>query len=88
MRLLYTRGTPKAHAWDGPIEIDPRTIDTQRYAILLNRAVEAILRANRAEGAGDLLADSPAETDRLFASISIRAGSGSGKRADDFVTDS
>ena len=43
IRFVYTRGLPRARAYDLPTEIDPRTLNIPRYRNLLNRAVDAIL---------------------------------------------
>jgi DNA polymerase-2 len=42
VRFIYTRGRPGVWA-DGCGELDPRTIDTRRYAGLLERAVGSVL---------------------------------------------
>jgi DNA polymerase II len=43
VRFLYTRGEPGVHAWDLPISPDPASIDTARYAELLQRAASTLL---------------------------------------------
>jgi len=43
VRFVYTRGSPRVHAWDLPRPLDPRSLDTHRYVELLLRAVETVL---------------------------------------------
>jgi hypothetical protein len=43
--LLYTRGIPRARAWDLPNAPDPRTVNIPRYRRLLTRAVDTILES-------------------------------------------
>lgn len=43
IRLIYTRDISGVRAWDASEEFDVRWIDTQRYCMLLDRAVEAVL---------------------------------------------
>jgi DNA polymerase elongation subunit (family B) len=43
VRLIYTRGFPRAHAWDAPIKLDPRRVNLQRYRRLLDRAAATVL---------------------------------------------
>ena len=43
VRLIYTRGNPRARAWDLPEPFDPRTVDVSRYRRLLDRAVNTLL---------------------------------------------
>ena len=44
VRFIYTRGAPGVHAWDLPAPLDPAAVDTARYAELLVRAADTILR--------------------------------------------
>jgi len=44
VRFIYTRGAPGVHAWDLPTPPDPAVVDTTRYAELLVRAADTILR--------------------------------------------
>ena len=44
VRFIYTRGAPGVHAWDLPTPLDPAVVDTTRYAELLVRAADTILR--------------------------------------------
>ncbi len=44
LRFIYTRGAPGVHAWDLPAPLDPSAVDTTRYAELLVRAADTILR--------------------------------------------
>jgi len=44
VRFIYTRGAPGVHAWDLPNPLDPAAVDTTRYAELLVRAADTILR--------------------------------------------
>jgi DNA polymerase elongation subunit (family B) len=44
VRFVYTRGTPGVHAWDLPTPPEPAAVDTARYAELLVRAADTILR--------------------------------------------
>ena len=43
VRLVYTLGIPRAHAWDLPYPLDPRRVNIPRYERLLTRAVDAVL---------------------------------------------
>lgn len=43
VRLVYTLGNPRAHAWDMPTPLDPRRVNIPRYQRLLTRAVDAVL---------------------------------------------
>jgi DNA polymerase-2 len=43
VRIIYTRGIPRARAWDADTEIDARTVNVERYQRLFGRAVEAVL---------------------------------------------
>ncbi len=43
VRFVYTRGRPGVYAWDLPEPPDPRTIDLERYAVLLLRAAHTVL---------------------------------------------
>ena len=43
IRLIYTLGMPRAHAWDAAGNFDPRRVNIPRYRRLLDRAVDAIL---------------------------------------------
>jgi len=43
VRFILTRGQPGVHAWDLPTQIDPKTIDIQRYQTLLQRAIDTLL---------------------------------------------
>lgn len=42
IKLIYTLGNPRAHAWDGEIEFDLRRINIPRYRSLLDRAVDTV----------------------------------------------
>jgi DNA polymerase-2 len=44
VRFIYTRGTPGVHAWDLPAPPEPAAVDTARYAELLVRAADTVLR--------------------------------------------
>ena len=44
VRFIYTRGAPGVWAWDLPAPPDPTAVDTSRYAELLLRAADTILR--------------------------------------------
>jgi len=44
IRLIYTLGLPRAHAWDAPDKLDSRRINIPRYRHLLNRAVDTVLQ--------------------------------------------
>jgi DNA polymerase-2 len=44
VRFIYTRGAPGVYAWDLPTPPDPSAVDTARYAELLVRAADTILR--------------------------------------------
>jgi len=43
VRFIYTRGQPGVRAWDLPGRLDPRTLDVDRYAVLLERAAAQVL---------------------------------------------
>lgn len=43
IRLIYTRGSPRARAWDAGMDFDPRTVNVPRYHRLLRRAVETVM---------------------------------------------
>jgi DNA polymerase II len=43
VRLVYTRGLPRARAWDASNEIDARTVNVERYRRLFGRAIESVL---------------------------------------------
>jgi len=43
VRFVYTRGRPGVYAWDLPAPPDTRTLDLERYAVLLLRAACAVL---------------------------------------------
>ena len=43
IRLIYTRGFPRARAWDAGTDFDPRTVNIPRYRRLLDRAVETVM---------------------------------------------
>jgi len=47
VRLIFTRGEPRVHAWDAGDELDPRRIDLKRYTILFERAVQTVLEPVR-----------------------------------------
>jgi DNA polymerase-2 len=44
VRFVYTLGEPGVHAWDLPKQFDLRSIDQERYRVLLLRAAAAILQ--------------------------------------------
>ncbi len=44
VRFVYTLGKPGVHAWDLPEPVDVRSIDHERYCVLLLRAAAAILQ--------------------------------------------
>ncbi len=44
VRFIYTRGAPGVYAWDLASPPDPAAVDTARYAELLVRAADTILR--------------------------------------------
>ncbi len=44
VRFVYTLGEPGVHAWDLPEPVDVRSIDHERYRVLLMRAAAAILQ--------------------------------------------
>lgn len=44
LRLIYTLGLPRAHAWDAPARLDPRRVNIPRYRHLLDRAVETVVQ--------------------------------------------
>jgi DNA polymerase-2 len=44
VRFVYTLGEPGVHAWDLPELADVRSIDQERYRVLLIRAAAAILQ--------------------------------------------
>jgi DNA polymerase-2 len=43
IRLIYTLGLPRAHAWDASTKLDPRRVNIPRYRHLLDRAVSTVL---------------------------------------------
>jgi len=43
IRFVYTRGIPRARAWDASLKIDPRTVNVTRYRRLFGRAIETVL---------------------------------------------
>jgi DNA polymerase-2 len=43
VRYLITRGEPGVHAWDLESEVDRRSLDHQRYLVLLHRAADTVL---------------------------------------------
>jgi DNA polymerase II len=43
VRFIYTRGEPGVYAWDLPEPPDSRTIDWERYTVLLLRAAQTVL---------------------------------------------
>lgn len=43
VRLIYTRGSPRARAWDAVTDFDARTVNLPRYQRLLSRAVQSVL---------------------------------------------
>ena len=43
VRFVYTRGRPGVYAWDLPTPPDARTLDLERYAVLLLRAACTVL---------------------------------------------
>jgi len=44
VRLVYTLGMPRAHAWDAGNDLDPLRVNLKRYRTLLDRAVETVLQ--------------------------------------------
>lgn len=44
VRLIYTRGLPRARAWDAVTDFDLRTVNLPRYRRLLDRAVATVLQ--------------------------------------------
>jgi DNA polymerase-2 len=44
VRFVYTLGEPGVHAWDLPEPVDVRSVDHERYRVLLMRAAAAILQ--------------------------------------------
>jgi DNA polymerase elongation subunit (family B) len=44
VRLIYTRGFPRARAWDAVTDFDSRTVNLPRYRRLLDRAVDTVLQ--------------------------------------------
>ena len=44
VRLIYTLGMPRAHAWDAGNGLDPRRVNLARYRQLLDRAVDTVLQ--------------------------------------------
>ena len=45
MHFVYTVGEPGVHAWDLPQPPDLRSVDQERYRVLLSRAAAAILQS-------------------------------------------
>jgi DNA polymerase-2 len=43
VRIIYTRGLPRARAWDADAEIDARSVNVERYRRFFGRAVETVL---------------------------------------------
>ena len=43
VRLIYTRGVPRARAWDLPFAFDPRTVNIPRYHDLFDKAVDTVM---------------------------------------------
>ncbi len=43
IRLIYTLGLPRAHAWDAPNALDPRRVNIPRYRHLLDRAIDTVI---------------------------------------------
>ena len=43
VRLIYTRGLPRARAWDASHEVDARTVNVERYQRIFGRAIETVL---------------------------------------------
>lgn len=43
VRLIYTLGIPRAHAWDAGKALDARRVNLARYRLLLERAVDTVL---------------------------------------------
>ncbi len=46
VRFIYTRGKPGVYAWDLTAPPNPKTLDVPRYAELLQRAAETVMRAH------------------------------------------
>ena len=44
VRFVYTLGEPGVHAWDLPEPADVRSVDQERYSVLLFRAASTILQ--------------------------------------------
>jgi DNA polymerase-2 len=44
VRFIYTLGEPGVHAWDLPVPPDVRSVDQERYRVLLLRAASTILQ--------------------------------------------
>jgi DNA polymerase-2 len=44
VRFVYTLGEPGVHAWDLPVPPDLRSVDQERYKVLLFRAAGTILQ--------------------------------------------
>lgn len=44
VRLIYTLGIPRAHAWDAHKAFDLRRVNIPRYRLLLDRAVETVTK--------------------------------------------
>lgn len=44
VRLIYTLGLPRAHAWDAQNDLDLRRVNLPRYRRLLDRAVNTVLQ--------------------------------------------
>ena len=45
VRFIYTLGEPGVRAWDLEAPFDARTINIPTYKILLNRAIETIIKS-------------------------------------------
>lgn len=52
IRMIYTLGPRRAHAWDAPERLDPRRVDIRRYCRLLDRAMDSVLEPIAGEGQG------------------------------------
>jgi hypothetical protein len=44
VRLIYTLGLPRAHAWDAGNDLDLRRVNRKRYRLLLDRAIDSVLQ--------------------------------------------
>lgn len=52
VRFLFTRGKPGVYAWDMSKPFDNRTLDIQRYKVLINRATDTILESVKKDSNG------------------------------------